>query len=85
MSQPGWRSNESSLYEIELREKIETARDLWRESRADFGLNRRIVSLGDVSARARIPMALTALRYSFELPIWDWQVLPGGAPSSRRT
>ena len=76
VSQPGWPSDESSAYEIELREKIETARELWRESRADFGLNRRIVSLDDASARARIPMALTALRYSFEHPLGTGEYFP---------
>ena len=75
-SQPGWPSDESSPYEVELREKIETARELWRESRADFGLNRRIVSLDDTSARARIPMALTALRYSLEYPLGTGKYFP---------
>ena len=76
VSQPGWPSDKDSPYEVKLREKIDTARELWRESRADFGLNRRIVSLGDVSARARIPMALTALRYSFEFPFGTGRYFP---------
>ena len=76
VSQPGWPADESSPYEIELRDKIETARELWRESRADFGLNRRIVSLDDTSARARIPMALTALRYSRDYPLGTGRYSP---------
>ena len=76
LSQPGWPSDQNSPYEIELRSKIATARELWRESRANFGLNRRIVSLDDTSARARIPMALTALRYSLEHPLGTGTYLP---------
>ena len=76
VSQPGWPSDENSPYEIELRDKIETARELWRESRADFSLNRRIVSLDDTSARARIPMALTALRYSLDYPLGTGRYSP---------
>ena len=76
LSQPGWPSDQNSPYEVELRNKIETARELWRESRADFGLNRRIISLDDTSARARIPMALTALRYSLEHPLGTGRYLP---------
>ncbi len=76
VSQPGWPSDADSPYEIELRDKIETARELWRESRADFGLNRRIVSLDDTSARARIPMALTALRYSLDYPLGTGRYSP---------
>ena len=76
VSQPGWPTDENSRYEIELRDKIETARELWRESRADFGLNRRIVNLDDTSARARIPMALTALRYSLDYPLGTGRYSP---------
>ncbi len=76
LSQPGWPSDQNSPYEVELRNKIETARELWRESRADFGLNRRIISLDDTSARARIPMALTALRYSLDHPLGTGRYLP---------
>ena len=76
VSQPGWPFDADSPYEIELRDKIETARELWRESRADFGLNRRIVSLDDTSARARIPMALTALRYSLDYPLGTGRYSP---------
>ena len=76
VTQPGWPSYGNSTYERELREKIVTARELWRESRGDFGLNRRIVSFKDTSARARIPMALTALRYSLDYPLGTGRYSP---------
>ena len=76
ISQPGWPSREDSPYEVELREKIATARELWTESRADFALNRRIVSLDDTSARARVPMVLTALRYSLDHPLGTGRYSP---------
>ena len=84
VSQPGWPSDRDSPYETALRERLEAARELWRDARADFGLSGRIVSVGDTSARARIPMTLTALRYSLEHPLGtgtyapEPRHLPGG-------
>ncbi len=84
VSQPGWPSDENSQYEVELREKIATARGRWQEAGEDFYLSGRIVSVGDTSARARIPMTLTALRYSLEHPLGtgtyapEPRHLPGG-------
>ncbi len=76
VSQSGWPSDQNSPYEVELMEKIRTARASWYESRADFGLNSRIVSIGDTSARARLPMALTALRYSLDHPLGTGRYTP---------
>ena len=50
-------------------EKIAIARILRYQSRRGLELNTRVLEISDSSARARIPMTLTALRYSLDHPL----------------
>lgn len=59
-----------------LRERIGAARLAWNSSGPGFALDSRIVSLGDRSARARIPMAVTAIRYSLDHPLGTGRYMP---------
>ena len=50
-------------------QKISVARILRYQSRRGLELNARVLETSDSSARARIPMTLTALRYSLDYPL----------------
>ena len=59
-----------------LRERIGAARLAWNMSGTGFALDSRIVNLGDRSAQARIPMAVTAIRYSLDHPLGTGRYMP---------
>ena len=52
-----------------IEQKIAIARILRYQSRRGLELNTRVLETSDSSARARIPMTLTALRYSLDHPL----------------
>ena len=52
-----------------IEQKIAVARILRYQSRRGLELNTRVLETSDSSARARIPMTLTALRYSLDYPL----------------